>query len=176
MGSTPIYSIPFAEPSDLVRDWPSLSEDVADAVEAALDDIPVVVGIGTNAVESIGASTSTTSSSFQDTTAAATITPSTNTSKILIIVSATYLQTQANGETVEARVNVNTGTAPGVFANHRWELTSLNQDRSSAAGVFLHSPATTDARTYTVQFRRASGSAQPAFIDTPRIVVIEVAA
>jgi hypothetical protein len=175
MGSTPIYSIPFAEPSDLVRDWPSLSEDVADAVEAALDDIPVVVGIGTNAVESIGASATTTSSSFQNTTAAATITPSTNTSKILIIASASFLETQANSDQVEARVNVDSGTAPGVFANHRWELTSLNSHRANAAGVFLHSPATTDARTYTVQFRRASGGGT-VFIDTPRIVVIEVAA
>jgi hypothetical protein len=41
MGSTPIYNIPFAEPSDLVRDWPSISEQVALAVEAALEDIPV---------------------------------------------------------------------------------------------------------------------------------------
>jgi len=42
MGSTPIYNIPFAEPSDLVRDWPSISEQVALAVEAALEDIPVL--------------------------------------------------------------------------------------------------------------------------------------
>jgi hypothetical protein len=41
MGSTPIYNIPFAEPSDLVRDWPALSEDVALAIEAALEGIPV---------------------------------------------------------------------------------------------------------------------------------------
>jgi hypothetical protein len=30
------WNIPFAEPSDLVRDWPALSEDVADAVAAGL--------------------------------------------------------------------------------------------------------------------------------------------
>ena len=30
------HFIPFAEPSDLVRDWPALSEDVADAVAAGL--------------------------------------------------------------------------------------------------------------------------------------------
>ena len=41
MGSTPIYSIPFADPTDLVRDWPALSEDVALAIEAALENIPV---------------------------------------------------------------------------------------------------------------------------------------
>ena len=31
------WNIPFAEPSDLVRDWPDLSEDVANAVAAGLD-------------------------------------------------------------------------------------------------------------------------------------------
>jgi hypothetical protein len=31
------YFIPFAEPTDLVRDWPTLSEDVALAVAAGLD-------------------------------------------------------------------------------------------------------------------------------------------
>ena len=41
MGVTPIYNIPFAEPTDLVRDWPALSEDVALAIEQALEDIPV---------------------------------------------------------------------------------------------------------------------------------------
>jgi len=41
MGSTPIYNIPFAEPTDLVRSWPGISEQVALAVEAALENIPV---------------------------------------------------------------------------------------------------------------------------------------
>ena len=31
------WNIPFAEPTDLVRDWPDLSEDVANAVAAGLD-------------------------------------------------------------------------------------------------------------------------------------------
>ena len=41
MGTTPIHGIPFADPTDLVRDWPALSEDVAFAIEAALEDISV---------------------------------------------------------------------------------------------------------------------------------------
>jgi len=32
------WNIPFAEPTDLVRDWPQLSEDVADAVAAGLTE------------------------------------------------------------------------------------------------------------------------------------------
>jgi len=36
------YFIPYAEPTDLVRDWPELSEDVALAIVAALENIPVL--------------------------------------------------------------------------------------------------------------------------------------
>jgi hypothetical protein len=36
------YNIPFADPTDLVRDWPALSEDVALAIVAALENIPVL--------------------------------------------------------------------------------------------------------------------------------------
>ena len=35
------FFIPFADPTDLVRDWPDLSEDVALAIVAALENIPV---------------------------------------------------------------------------------------------------------------------------------------
>jgi len=37
------YFIPFVEPTDLVRDWPGISEDVALAIVAALEDIPVTI-------------------------------------------------------------------------------------------------------------------------------------
>ena len=36
------YFIPYAAPADLVRDWPELSEDVALAIVAALENIPVI--------------------------------------------------------------------------------------------------------------------------------------
>jgi len=35
------YFIPYADPTDLVRDWPTLSEDVALAIVQALENIPV---------------------------------------------------------------------------------------------------------------------------------------
>ena len=39
------WEIPYAAPADLVRDWPDLSEDVADAVAAALDAASNIVAI-----------------------------------------------------------------------------------------------------------------------------------
>jgi hypothetical protein len=41
------WFIPFAEPTDLVRDWPDLSEDVADAVAAGLDAAGGLVAVKT---------------------------------------------------------------------------------------------------------------------------------
>ena len=39
------WNIPFAEPTDLVRDWPELSEDVANAVAAGLDGAGGLVAV-----------------------------------------------------------------------------------------------------------------------------------
>ena len=40
------YFIPFADPTDLVRDWPALSEDVAEAVADGLDAAGGLVATG----------------------------------------------------------------------------------------------------------------------------------
>ena len=39
------HFIPFADPTDLVRDWPALSEDVAEAVADGLDDAGGLVAV-----------------------------------------------------------------------------------------------------------------------------------
>ena len=79
------WNIPFAEPADLVRDWPALSEDVADAVAAGLTAAGNA-GIGSNVVQTVKTDTfTTTSASFVDVTGlTATITPSSGTSKVLV--------------------------------------------------------------------------------------------
>ncbi len=39
MGVTPIYSLPYPEPTDLVRDGADAIKDLADAIEQTLDDL-----------------------------------------------------------------------------------------------------------------------------------------
>jgi hypothetical protein len=80
------WNIPYAEPSDLVRDWPALSEDVADAVAAGLSAAGNP-GIGANAVQTVKTDTFTfNSATYVDVTGLdVTITPSSATSRVLII-------------------------------------------------------------------------------------------
>jgi hypothetical protein len=79
------WFIPYAEPTDLVRDWPDLSEDVADAVAAGLTAAGPA-GIGTNVVSVDKTDTfTTTSTSYTDVTGlTVTITPSSATAKVLV--------------------------------------------------------------------------------------------
>jgi hypothetical protein len=85
------WFIPFAEPSDLVRDWPALSSAVGTAVAAGLS-AAANAGIGSNVVQAVKTNTFTsTSATFVTVTGlSVTITPSSETSKILLLGQVTY--------------------------------------------------------------------------------------
>ena len=169
MGVTPIYSIPFAEPTDLVRDWPELSEDVADAVEAAIAAVPVLAGIGSNVVQTVKTDTfSTTSSTFVDIDdLEATITPTSDTSKILVIGYVNVSNATDSGSAFVRLVRGSTVVFVGDAAGSRtptsfgWRATGENRnDMGSGAPVFLDSPGVATAVTYKFQMRRGlSGTA-----------------
>jgi hypothetical protein len=169
MGVTPIYNIPFAEPTDLVRDWPGLSEDVAEAVEAAIAGVPVLAGIGSNVVQTVKTDVfSTTSATFANVTGlTATITPSSATAKVLVIAQVIYGisddDTDAGhlrldgggadtfvGDAASSRVRtiVSVRNTPTTF---RVSGTTLE-----ATFVYLSSPASASPVTYAVQARRGS--------------------
>ena len=82
------HFIPFADPTDLVRDWPALSEDVAEAVADGLDEAGNA-GIGSNVVTAVKTDPQSTSVSAGATTPlvglSATITPSSTDSRILVL-------------------------------------------------------------------------------------------
>jgi hypothetical protein len=80
------WNIPYVDPTDLVRDYPQASEDLADAIALGLSAAGNP-GIGSNVVQTVKTDTFTTSStSFTPITGlTATITPTSATSKILII-------------------------------------------------------------------------------------------
>ena len=198
MGSTPIYSIPFADPTDLVRDWPALSEDVAEAVEAAVAGVPVLAGIGSNVVSVTKVDTfSTASKTFVDVTGlTVTITPTTATSKVLVMASLSISnptnQFGAQGALLEGSTVIG-----GTSVSNRPSATFFS-NRSAAARdgfaplhfVSLREPATTDPVTYKIQIRTDQDGATTAFVNVsaddqdtanrPRlassITVIEVAA
>jgi hypothetical protein len=185
------FNIPFAEPSNLVRDWPALSEDVADAVAAGL-----AIGLGTNVVQTVKSDTfSTSSTSYTDVTGmSVTITPSSADSKVLVVAT---LSLGRNGDT-EIYVQLLRGSTPiaiGDTAGDRTRATFMSYNGGTSASsqsdtlpvYFLDSPGVGTATTYKLQMRvgastgfvnrnggDADAAANPRNIST--ITAIEVAA
>jgi len=82
------WNIPYVEATDLVSGWPTDSLALANAIAAGLDDA-VVAGIGSNVVSTTKTDVwSAASTSFTDVTGlAVTITPTSATSKVLVLAS-----------------------------------------------------------------------------------------
>ena len=169
MGSTPIYSIPFADPSDLVRDWPALSEDVAEAVESAISGLPVPdppAGIGSNVVQTLMVTPfSSTSNSFVDVTGyTATITPSSVTSKVLVLVNIT-LAMSSTSSFVEFRMLRGSTTIGGIGQEGDLMFRELGTPINNAKGfslAILDSPASNTATTYKGELRVPNGTGRVA--------------
>jgi hypothetical protein len=163
VGVTPIYNIPFAEPTNLVRDWPALSEDVADAVEAAVAGVPVIAGIGDNWAFVEGSDFSTSSSSFQATGTTVSITPTKASSRVLVLSSGDI---DADGSSnSELQVAATAGSSP-------FGLVKFTAG-GAAAIMFVHHPDTTSAVTYELEMRRVDVN-QVRTIRQPRLFVVEL--
>jgi hypothetical protein len=171
------WNIPYADPTDLVRDWPDLSEDVADAVAAGLSAASSP-GLGTNVVS--GARTSnfnTTSTSYVTVTdVTATITPTSNTSKVLVIVTSNLfgnLATSGSGyQMIVARDGTQISGDP--FIQYK-PVTSGERGIIGVAALVLDSPNTIAATTYDLRLRaEATTTATAAYRSA--IVAIEVKA
>ena len=172
MGSTPIYSIPFADPTDLVRDWPALSEDVADAVEAAISGLPVPdppAGIGSNVVQTVKTDPfRSTSTSFVPVPGlSATITPTAEDSKVLIIVQITTSQRSDTGSffkltggNTSGYVGDAEGNRPQAVFGGFYRQDQIRSTTYAQSMVFLDSPSTTSATTYGVEASGTSSAPQ----------------
>jgi hypothetical protein len=163
------WNIPYAEPTDLVRDWPALSEDVADAVADGLDAV-LAGGIGSNVVQTVKTDVfSTTSATFTAVTGlAVTITPTSNTSKVLLLASV-MLSSTADSTNDGAYFRITGGNTSGFVGDANGSArrsiggfrlsTGGNSNHFGMAGysaVLLDSPATDTATTYQVEAVRAA--------------------
>ena len=127
-----------------------------------------------NATYSTSATNSTTT--YADTGLTATITPTSATSKILVLVN----QSGVNNDTINSGTSVQllrTSTSLVVFAS--FFGFGGNGVVMGASACYLDSPATTSATTYKTQFKRAGGS-NTAFVQdnssTSTITLLEIAA
>jgi hypothetical protein len=159
------WNLPYPAPSDLVRNGPAQFEALADAVADGLLIKQVVQTVKTDTFV-------TSSATFVDVTGlAVTITPSTNTSKVLVIVQLTTAESQDGALGFWKVVGGNMGTYIGNTEGTRTRAVTGGHTRGETNGgmqsqsiVYLDSPATGSAVTYQVQagindcyLNRASG-------------------
>jgi hypothetical protein len=164
------WNIPYVDPTDLVRDYPQASEDLADAIADGLDAAGNA-GIGSNVGQGVlTAAFNSSSASFTDVTSLeVTITPSSATSKVLLIANVSYTNDGSSGSERSTSFRFLRGaTAIGIgdasssrtqasFGSPQEESGS-NNVAPNGAMTFLDSPATTDATTYKLQVRVQSGT------------------
>ena len=183
------WNIPYVENADLVRDWPADSLLVANAVAAGLSAAGNA-GIGSNVASVTKTDVfSTTSSSLTPVTGlTVSITPTTNTSKILVLVGVTGMTSDAAGSEDSGFVLLRGATeiARSSGGDSAWTM-QLSQRSSPGAfsvnGGFAHldSPATTSATTYSVSVAAGGGTLyinRSAVVDVRSVstlTVIEVA-
>ena len=120
--------------------------------------------------------TSTTSATYATTTLAATITPSATSSKVLILAN---VQLSSNAAAQQSGLRIFDGSA-AVLTNTRAMIQNGAGDlQVLMSQVFLDSPNTTSAKTYTVQFARISGAGTTtaqANSDPSTIILCEISA
>jgi hypothetical protein len=140
------WFIPFAEPSDLVRDWPALSSAVGTAVAAGLT--AANIALGPNVVQTVKTTRST-----------VTITPSAATSKVLVIANLNIGNGGSEFTYVKLRRD-STDLFIGDTAGSRIRSTAMSRGGTETSAfqhmvtaTFLDSPGVATATTYGVQMR-----------------------
>ena len=168
------YEIPFLDGTELVRDYPDFSEDLADAIVEGLDGIPVLAGIGSNVVQTVMTSTFTASlapdaESSDITDLAVTITPSSNTAKILIVAYISF-GSDVNrpigarllrGSTAIAQGSGGTNVTVGANPSQRAPV--------SAVVSFLDSPGSASAVTYNFRIVGLADVTQAYYINRANV-------
>ena len=170
------YFIPFADPTDLVRDWPALSEDVAEAVADGLDAAGGLVAVksaiftGTQ-TDSVLAGDNLTVTDLEITHALADASNK-------LIISAFLGHIASSDERFSVGLAVHDGSGligVGDPDGARIPASASGRVRAESdenalplAMTFVHSPGDTNERTYTVRAINVRTSTQTLFINRPQ--------
>ena len=169
------WNIPYVEAADLVSDWPADSLALANAIDAGLD--AANVGIGSNVVQTVlsdvySESLATGISSTVVPTLTATITPSSDTSKILILVSLVASTAGVDGMAGYVFRRGATAIGQGNTASNRSRVTQYGgargndtNDTVQLTGIFLDSPATASSVTYGISLQQTATSTQTIYLN-----------
>ena len=159
------HFIPFLDGTELVRAYPDFSEDLADAVADGLSAAGNA-GIGSNVVQAVKTDTfAAGGGTFQTVTGlSVSITPTSATSKLLVIADVKFSNTAARGVHMRLVRNgspIYVGDASGSRIRASAESHGGDKEFSSdsTVSVFLDLPNTTSSVTYAVQTRTPAGDA-----------------
>jgi len=155
------WYIPYVAGTDLVADWPTDSQELADAIADGLD----AAGLFSQVVQTVKTDTfTTTSGTFTPVTGlTATITPAATGSKVLVIaqvaIGGTNTASTGHFKVTRGGTDIYVGGAAsnrvqGVFGGYNFVNNGGNVWSMSV--VYLDSPATTSATTYQVECRRGT--------------------
>ena len=154
------WNIPYVDPTDLVRDYPQASEDLAEAIADGLDAAGNA-GIGSNAVQTVKTNAfTTTSASFVDVTGLeVTITPTSDTAKVFVLVQFSA-QNASNAQADGLLLRDSTAICVGSSSTAVTNLGYFDPDsRNQTFGhMFVDSPATASSVTYKYQVRTNAGT------------------
>jgi hypothetical protein len=167
-GTTPIYGFPYPEPTDLVADYPALGQQLAEDVETEIAAASVIKQVvTTNRTDTFSASVSGNGGESGD-VFTVTITPATNTNKVLILVNANVAGDEAG---LFLRLyRGSTRIFQGDTASTRQRVASSTRNVEPAtpmnmAFMFVDSPATTSATTYAVRISHQASTTKTVYLN-----------
>jgi hypothetical protein len=155
MGTTANFSWPYPESSDFVADGATAIENLADAVDTTLHKykfLQIVQGIWNTGVTN-------STNVLADTNLAATITPTSTSSKVLIHIYHGGVRKDAGNAGSAAAFSVLRGATQIFYENYIFYTAVNAQFRGSWSATYLDSPSTTSATTYKTQFGNAVNAA-----------------
>jgi hypothetical protein len=179
-GATPNYSLPYPEPSDLVANYPALGQDLAedldDILATKLDEADQKIIQVVSAV--LTTQSSTTSATYIDSGLTASITPTTNTNKILVL---STVSVQVSGAADNSHFLQLVRDSTAICTPYRHGFYSNSGSSFQLDGTisfdYLDSPATTSSTTYKVQHKANVGTSRVSQGNFPStIILLEVQA
>ncbi len=176
------WNIPYVAGTDLVADWPTDSQTLAQAIADGLDDAGYVKQVVSTFKDD---AFTTTSTSFTDLTGLSlSITPTDNTSRVIVVASvSTALLPGGIALNVVRDSTALFQPSGGANLATLWTVIGSGTGQVQPTYVGIDSPATISATTYKLQIRTTSGTAyvnrwstNSAFTSTSNITAIEVKA
>jgi len=160
------WNIPYVAGTDLVSDWPTDSQTLAEAIADGLDTANL--GLGSNVVQTVKTDTfSTTSTSYTPLTGlSVSITPTSASSKVMVFVNVglSVRSTAGNVKMVLKRdstqiaVPDSPGSRQAAFTAPQFDYSGGGDSILQFAFHYLDSPSTTSSTTYSVDIQTSAST------------------